>query len=491
MAPFRRLAAAPALGIALLVFVVLAASAGGYGYHRDELYFLAAGEHLAWGYPDQGPLTPFVAGVMDAIAPDSLTVLRLPSAIATAGLVLITGLLARELGGGRRAQAIAAACAAVGVVFLFTGHLLGTTTFDLLAWAALSLLVVRAVRRDEDLMWPLAGLVLGLALLNKPLVAFLAGALLAGVVISGPRELLRNPWVWTGVGIALVLWLPWLIWQADRGWPQLEVAENISAGGSTSSEPRWAFLPFQLLLVSPFLAPVWLAGLVRLMRDPGLRSVRFLGWAWIVLAVAFIAVGGKPYYLAGLFPLLLAAGAVPVDRWLDRRRARLRRIALAAAIGLSAAVAALISLPLLPTDRLDPVLAVNEDVGETIGWPRFAATVARVHAQTSGDRTVILTASYGEAGAIDRFGPDLGLPGAYSGHNGYAEWGPPPGRASPVIVVGLDRTRVQRSFSDCTLGERIETEAGIDNREDGAPVWICNRLRAPWSELWPDLRVLG
>jgi 4-amino-4-deoxy-L-arabinose transferase-like glycosyltransferase len=492
MAPLRWLAAHPVVGIAALVFAVLVAGSGGYGYHRDELYFLAAGDHLALGYPDQGPFTPLIAGAMDTLAPDSLTVLRLPSALATGGLVLITGLLASELGAGRRGQVIAAGCAAVGVVFLFTGHLLSTTTFDLLAWTALTYIIVRAVLRGEDRLWLLAGVVCGLALLNKPLVAFLLGGTLAGVLISGPRPLLRSSWVWAGIAVAVLMWLPWLVWQADRGWPQLEVADNIAAGGSTSSEPRWAFLPFQILLVSPFLAPVWIAGLVRMLRDPGLRRVRFLGWAWIVLAAAFIALGGKPYYLAGLLPLMLAAGATPAERWLDRGRARLRRTSLVLAIAVSAVVAALISLPLLPTDRLDPVIAVNDDVGNTIGWPDFVRTIADVRDATQGGaNAVILTANYGEAGAIERYGADVGLPRAYSGHNGFADWGIPPDSAAPVIVVGFGHAALRHSFRDCSLTARFNVEGGIDTEEDGAPMWVCRGVRAEWSELWPDLHVLG
>ena len=197
--------------------------------------------------------------------------------------MLLTGLLARELGGSRRAQALASACAAVGVIVLFTGHLLSTSTFDLLTWTAVTWLVVRALRTGDERLWLLAGVVLGVGLLNKPLPAFLALGLLAGVAIAGPRRLLRSPYVWAGAAIALLLWSPWLIWQADHGWPQIDVSRSIAEGGSTSSEPWWAIVPFQLLLVSPLLAPFWIAGLVRLFRDEALRELRFLagrGWCW-------------------------------------------------------------------------------------------------------------------------------------------------------------------------------------------------------------------
>ena len=478
-----------ALLLGAAVTVVLVVFAGGYGYHRDELYFLEAGHHLAWSYADQGPVTPLVARLMSDLATGSLTVLRIPSAIAAGLVVLLTGLLAGELGGRPRARALAAACAAVGTIVLFNGHLLSTSTLDLLVWTLVSWLVVRAVRTSDDRLWPVAGVVLGLGLLNKPLPAFLAVGLLAGVLIAGPRRLLRNPWVWSGAAIALVLWSPWIAWQASNGWPQIAVSRSIAAGNSTSSQPWWAIVPFQLLLVSPVLAPVWIAGLVRLFRAPAVRPYRFLAWAWVVLAVMFMASAGKPYYLAGLLPALLGAGAVSVDGWLDRGRRGLRRGLIAVALVGSAAVSAIISLPLVPADRAGQVVATNPDVGETIGWPRFTQTVADVYRHVPG--AVILTSNYGEAGAIDRYGPALGLPHAYSGHNAFGDWGPPPNGSAPVVAVGLDRSDIATTLRDCRLRARIDDGVGIDNDEQGAPVDVCRGPQRPWSAEWSAVKHLG
>src|SRR3954452_20106169 len=232
---------------------------------------------------------------MSSIAGDSLTVLRLPSALAAGATVLLTGLQARDLGGSRRAAAIASACAAVAVIVLFTGHLLSTSTFDLLCWTALTWLVVRALVTGDERLWLAAGVVLGIGLLNKPLPAFLVAALAVAVAWVGPRRLLRSRYVWAGGAIALVLWSPWLIWQAAHGWPQIDVSRSIASGGSKSSQPWWAIVPFQFLLVSPVLAPVWIAGLVRLARAPEMREFRFFAVAWVLLAVVFMATGGKPY----------------------------------------------------------------------------------------------------------------------------------------------------------------------------------------------------
>jgi len=457
------------LGIGAAVFVVLVAFSSGYGYHRDELYFIEAGKYLTVGYADQGPVTPFIARVMTEIAPDSLVMLRLPSAAMAALTVVLTGLTAAELGARKRGQVIAALCCAVAVFVLTVGHLLSTTTFDLLAWAALTYVIVRAVRTGDDQLWLVAGIVLGLALLNKPLAAFLA--------------------------VALLLWAPWLLWQDRHDWPQLDVAESIQGGGSTSSEPRWAFLPFQFLLVSPVLAPVWIAGLVRLFRAESLRPFRFLGWMWVVLAAIFIATGGKPYYIAGLFPLLLAAGGGAVDDWLARGAGRLRMGVLGAAIALSAVISALIALPVLPRDSTEPVLAANEDIGETIGWPSFVQTVARVSERVAGsDPVVVITENYGQAGAIDRYRREIGAPDARSGHNGYWYWGPPPDfLGGPFIVVGFGEGRLPQAFAGCVVEEWFRNPYGVENDEDGTPIWICNELRdgAVWSQVWPSLQRLG
>ncbi|MFO7192434.1 MULTISPECIES: glycosyltransferase family 39 protein [Thermocrispum] len=471
------------VAVAGLVSAVLVLFAHEYGYHRDELYFIAAGKRLDWAYVDQGPVTPLLARLMTELDADSLTLLRLPSALAAGLIVLITGLLAGELGAKRSAQVLAAVIAGVSVVVLFNGHLLSTTTFDLLCWTAATWLIVRAVLRDERL-WLAVGLVVGLGLLNKPLPALLAVAVLVSLLAAGPRHVLRSPYPWLGAMIAVVLFAPFILWQAAHGWPHLEVSAAIARGESASSEPWWAVVPFQLLLVSPVLAPVWIAGLVRLFRD---AELRFLAVTWVLLAVVFMATGGKPYYLAGMLPLLVAAGCVPIPRWLRGRPPLLRKAALGLALAASIVIDPVIALPVLPVRDIDLVVAMNEDVGETVGWPELVSTVAHAHQ----DGAVIFTRNYGEAGAIDRFGPAYGLPQAYSGHNAYWHWGPPPDLASRVVVVGIPAERASRFFVGCTTAATIGNDAGVDNEENGAPVLFCAGPSRPWSQMWPELRRMG
>jgi hypothetical protein len=471
--------------------VLLLAVAGRYGYHRDELYFLRAGREPALGYADQPPLTPLLARAMDTLAPGSLVALRLPSALAAAAVVLLTGLITREFGGRRAAQLLAAACAAVSAIVLALGHLLSTSTFDLLAWTALSWLVVRALR-DGGRVWLAVGAVAGVALENKTLPAFLLAALLVGVLAVGPRSTLRFRWPWLGALLALALWAPNLGWQLTHGLPQLELSHAIAGGSSGTSDPWYLFLPMQLVLVSPLLVPVWVVGWCRLARSAALRTWRAFPLAYLLLAVVFLLTGGKSYYLCGLYPVLLAAGAAPVLAWARSGPGRARRVLLAAALTLSLAVDAVLMLPLVPLGRLaeTPVPDVNYDAGETVGWPAFAATVARVRAGLPADAdVVVLTGNYGEAGAVDRFLPALSP--AYSGHNSYWSWGPPPESASTVISVGIPETELHRWFGSVTRAAEIDDGVGLDNDEQGSPVWVATDRRLSWAELWPQLRRLG
>jgi 4-amino-4-deoxy-L-arabinose transferase-like glycosyltransferase len=253
----------------------------------------------AWGYPDQPPLAPALARLVGSVAPDSLVALRLPSALMAAGVVLLTGMIARELGGRRAEQLLAAACMAVAGVLLGVAHLLSTTTIDLLAWVAVCWVGARILRGGDPRWWLAAGAILGVALLNKSLIAVLPVALLVGVLISGPRRVLTTRWFPLGVALAVVIVAPNLWWQAANGWPEVALSSAIAAGGSGTSEAWWLFLPYQLVLVSPVLVPVWLTGLVQLFRSAELRPWRSFGWAWVLLAGAFVVTSGKPYYLVG------------------------------------------------------------------------------------------------------------------------------------------------------------------------------------------------
>jgi 4-amino-4-deoxy-L-arabinose transferase-like glycosyltransferase len=474
------------------VFLVLAelglliATGNGYGYHRDELYFIQAGDHPALGYDDQPPLTPLIGRVSAALFGDTPRGLRMLSALAMGLAVVLAALIARELGGGWRAQILAGAgVAAAGLMAL--GHLLSTATFDFLAWAILLYLVTRILRSGDDRLWLAVGTVAGVALLNKHLVLLLAASLLAGAAITRRGDLLRSRYLWAGAAIALVLWAPNLIWQADHGWPQLTLGRQIS--GEDPVGVRAGFLPFQIVFISPVLVPVWVAGLVWLLRNPAAGRFRMLGWGYLVLVALCLLTAGKAYYVAGYYPLLLGAGGVALEGWLASAD---HRALMAAGVALAAAVSATVTLPIVPERTLPdtPIPSLFEDSVETIGWPRFVDSVAAV--ERRAPHAVVLTGNYGEAGAIDRFGAPRGLPRAYSGHNAYWRFGRPPGRAGPVVAVGFleHSPYLARFFPDCRVMAHVDNGLGVDNEEQGAAIQLCGPPRAPWREIWPRLRHL-
>lgn len=485
--------------IALATTSFLIVFAGGYGYHRDELYFRRAGLELAWGYIDQPPLTPLLARATHELFGESLVGLRVPAALAAGLVVLLTGVIARELGAGRGAQRLAAAVMAVSALLLAVGHLHSTATFDLLAWTALSWLLMRALR-DGGPVWLAAGLVAGLGLQNKTTVAALLFGVGVGLLFVGPRSVIRDRWLWLGAGVALLVWTPQLVWQANNGWPQLEMFSVIAGGGTGYRLPRWLFLPHQLVLVSPLLVPIWVAGLVRLIRRPALRRYRSIAVAYLVLAVLFLAVGGKPYYLAGMYPVLVAAGAEPTLRWVrvarTRAGVRLRAGLLGIALAVSAAISAVLMLPLIPVQQVaaTPVVNLNPNAAESIGWPELAHTVSAVYtALPEAERAdaIALTSNYGEAGALDRYRAELPLPPVYSGHNSYADWGPPPETIGTTIAAGLDEPQLRRWFGSVRQVSRIDNGVGVTNEEQGRPIWLCQDRLAPWDDIWPQLRRVG
>jgi hypothetical protein len=288
------------------------------------------------------------------------------------------------------------------------------------------------------------------------------------------------------------LWAPYVAWQASHGWPELAVAHSIAAGNSGTSAPWWLIVPEQLVLVPVYFAPVWIAGLVRLFRDPVLRWCRAVGMAYPVLALAFMLTGGKPYYLAGMFPVLLAAGAQPTMDWVGRAQQRRRRMV---AAGLALSMLELpITLPVLPVSVVHdtPVVALNYDAGETIGWPAFVSEIGAVYRSLPPAQratAIVLASNYGEAGAVDRFGPADGLPDAYSGHNAFWYWGPPPASATTAVIVGYARGQLGFCRS-VQLAAHLFNHQHVSDQEQGAPVWICQPSRS-WPAIWPSQRNFG
>jgi 4-amino-4-deoxy-L-arabinose transferase-like glycosyltransferase len=403
--------------------------------------------------------------------------------------LVIVALLAREFGAGTAGQLVASVAAAGSAILLAVGHLLTTSTFDLLVWTTTLLAVARLLAGGDERLWLVVGAALGLGLENKALPLLLAVSLAIGFALDRRLvRVVRSRWLWAGVALGLVLWLPYLAWQASHGEPQLELASDVRR--DEASESRATLIPLQLLLVGPLLAAVLVVGLWGFLRDATLRSWRSLGYAYLALLVVLFVTGGKPYYAAPFLYCLLAAGTVVVERWLVRP---VRWAAVAAVLAVSIALSALVTLPVLPADRIGgtPIADLNEDAIETVGWPQLVRTVARVYESlpAAERRTaVVFAGNYGEAGAIDRYGPALGLPRAYSGHNAYARFGKPPDSSGPVIVLGYRDPSVD--FARCRAAATVDNGVGLDNEEQGGTVFVCARPAASWDVIWPQLRHL-
>lgn len=477
----RPLDRAHPIAASLVLATVLAVTNARYDYHRDELYFRML--EPAWGYADQPPLTPLLGRAAIALFGDSVWAMRVPSILCMVGVLWIGALLVRELGGGKAAQALCVWGLAFAGVALAFGHLLSTATVDLVVWSAVLLFAVRALMR-EPRWWLAAGAVTGIGLYNKHLIVLLLVSLAAALLAVGPRKALASKWLWAGLGIALVVGSPNLIYQAVNDWPQLRMAEAIADGDG--AENRMILLPFQFVLLGTFLVPVWIAGIWALLRRPEWRAVRALAVAYPILLVVVFATGGQMYYPIGLLIALYAAGCVPVAAW---AKSKGRRSILVTAVVLNAAVSGVVALPLVPIAVVGetPVVVMNESVPDQIGWEAYTYQVEIVVSEMpdSAD-AVVITANYGEAGALDRYG--WGLPPIYSGHNELHEYGPPPETATAVVTVGLPLERVSQYFETCTAEGVLDNEVGVDNEEQGRIIGVCRGPVEPWDELWEEFQ---
>jgi hypothetical protein len=470
-------AVAAALAVLLLIMV------NRYGPHRDELYFVSAGRRLAWGYPDQPLFTPLLARLATELAPHSLLVLRLPSLMAMTLLVVCAAAFARLLGGGRGAQLLTASTIAASVITVTLAHRLSTASFDTLAWTAVLLVVGHALGEDRPRLWLLAGLLAGIGLNNKTAVVVLLFAILVGVLlVRGTRWQLRTAYPWLGGLIALLLWLPNLIWQFQNGWPALALGADIADefGGLTG---RLGLLGQALAMFSPVIAVVWLYGLVQLFRDPTWARFRPIGVAFLVSTAVFLIAAGKGYYLAGAIVPLVAAGCTALAaRWSSRRL-----IAAGVVLALSAAIAWPAFVPVLParTYAASFYPALDSDQLETIGWPEYAGLVAATLDSLPADQrasAVVFTRNYGEASALEWYGFPNSV---FSGHNAFAAWGPPSEGAGPVIVIGFDDPTT--SFTNCQAAAVIDNNANADNEERGRKIWVCDGPQEGWRQQWPRL----
>lgn len=480
--------------VALLYGALHLATINAYGWFRDELYYIACGEHLDFGYVDHPPLVALIARLTRGLFGGSLFATRLPSVLAGMAVIWLCGSIACELGGGRWAQGMAALCAVVGPVYLFAFHVLSMNSFDILCWTLGAWIVVKIVNGGDPRLWLLFGLVCGLGLQNKHSLLFFGFGVFVGLLLTPERRHFRERWIWIGGAIAVLLFLPHVLWQVEHGWPTAEFVRNATAHKNVALSPL-AFFGAQVKQMHPLTFPIWLAGLVWLFRS----RYRVLAWAYVAAFLVLITQASKAYYLSPVYPPLFAAGATAIESWI--RRPALRAL-LAVLLVAGGAATAPLTLPILPVERFTRymrVLGIEVSAGERHemgalpqhfadmhGWEKMVAEVARVYNSLPPEeraRTGIYGQNYGEAGAVDLLGRKYGLPKASSGHNNYYFWGPQ-GSGETLIIIGGDPEDHRQAFKDVRQAGEIRCGLCMPY-ENNQPVWIARGLKAPIEQVWP------
>ncbi|MGE5179644.1 MAG: glycosyltransferase family 39 protein [Bacteroidota bacterium] len=501
-----RLAAGTLAALMAATLLMHAAVIGRYGYFRDELYYLASTGHLAWGYVEHPPLSIALLAVVRALLGDSLPALRLVPALAGAATVFLTGLMTRRLGGGRFAQGLAALACALAPVFLGTDRVYSMNAIDILIWSLAAWLLLRALDLGRARDWALLGFVLGLGLLNKISVFWLGGGLLVGLLLTPYRRALRTPGPWLCGAIAAAMFAPYVIWEARNDWPTLEFMHNATAIKMAATSPA-GFLVQQVLQMNPGAAPVWIAGLVFGLYGGAGRAGRVLAWIYLSVLILLVAQGhSRASYLAPAYPMLLALGAVAVERFSAPAARRWIRPVLAALVVALAIPILPMALPVLPVEQLaryqaalglaprteerHAMGALSQDYADMFGWDQMTALVAEAYRRLSPEeqkRCKIFGQNYGEAGAIDVLGSRYGLPHAISGHNSYWLWGPGKGDWDVLIIIGGDRADNAAFFDDIQIVGQTSSPWSMPY-ERGLDVSIARKPKMSVRDAWPQLK---
>jgi hypothetical protein len=496
-------ATAIVLYIAAASFLAHMLTAGRYGYFRDELYYLACARHLAFGYVDQPPMIAIVTWLTVHTIGTSLHALHFLPALAGAATIWLTAMIARELGGGRFAQGVSALSVAVAGIYVIMAHLLTMNIFEPLFWMGCAYLVIRIVKTGNQKLWLWFGVLAGVGLENKYSMALFGFALVVGLLLTAERKAFRLPWIWLAGGIAFAIFLPNLIWNIQHHWPFIELMRNIRASGRDVIRGPVTFMGEQILMMSPLNFPIWLAGLLFLFFGRNGRRFRVLGWAFLVVVGITMVLHGKDYYSAPAYPMLLAAGAVVIER-AARVRHWLKPATVLALIVTTAPLFPMM-IPVLPLETyvdyqqtlgLAPPASEKSHLtsplpqyySDELGWQEMTAAVAQAYDRLPlGLRSVtaIYAQNYGEAGAIDFFGPQYGLPNAICPHQTYYLWGPRQFTGLSMIVLGDTREHLEQYF-----GQVIRTGSfGVPYALEKGPIWICTQPRG-WNlkQIWPKLK---
>ncbi len=494
-----------ALAIAALALHV--AFLGRFGFFRDELYYAACGQRLAWGYVDHAPLAPFLARLSRTLLGDSLFALRLLPALAAPAKILLCGWLARELSGGKYAQFLAALCVLVAPIYLTFDNFFSMNAFEPVFWTACAAIVVRILNGGSPKLWLLFGLIAGLGILNKHSMLFFGSGIVLGLLATSARKQFRQPWIWLGAGIAFLCFLPNLLWENQNGWPTLALFHAVMGTKYVIVSP-WEYIWQQTLLTLPLAAPIWIAGLWFLLRDPLGEKYAVLAWAYFTVLSEMLILHGKIYYLAPAYVMLLAAGSV----WIELRlvpRAEWLRPAIALLLLIGGGIAAPLAMPILPVEatvrytRFWDVQAIHvENVpqselpqlfGDMFGWQeqvRAVAAVFQTLPASERSQAVLLAYNYGEASAIDYFGSKLGLPRAVSGHNQYGLWGPGAMTGEIAVAIGFTQGQLRQFYDEVTPAAKVSPRYAIPE-ESQLTIFICRHPKKSLQESWAEWKYLN
>ena len=512
MAKMKKLISLPAslspgfwVAVGVMAVQLPAVLSGGFGMFRDEFYYIACSERLAWGFVDHPPLSIFILRLLRLAFGDSLFMLRLVPALTVAVLAWLGGRLAKEMGGSGFAQFLAALACGIAPVYLAVGSFYSMNAFEPLCWMGCAWLLLRIINTGRRELWIPFGALAGLGLLNKHSMLFFGAVLVAGLLLTRQRRLLAGEWPWIGGAIAFLFLLPNLVWLFQHDWATLEFMRNAQQWKNLPMSPL-EFLKAQILLQHPLTLPLWLAGLASLLFHPQLKKYRFFGLAFLFLFVLFVAQRGKPYYLSPVFPLLLAAGAVALERLAANRPGRDLRSAYAALLLLGGLVMLPMWVPLLPVESqirytraigmTPPKMertrdtALHQVYADRFGWREMVAVVARAYNSLSPEEqaeAAIFTQNYGEAGAVDYFGGRYGLPKAISGHNNYWLWGPGERSGKVLIIIGGRREDHLQAYEEVTLFAMHSNPHAMPFESD-LPIWICRRPKLTLEQIWPEVK---
>ncbi len=505
----RRLTSGTAIVLTIatgkLIFHLLTAAR--YGIFRDEMYYLACAEHLAWGYVDQPPLIVGIAWIARHAFGDSLLGLRLLPAIAGALLVWLAGMLAREMGGGRFAQALAALAVAVTPIYLVLHHWLTMNAFEPLIWMACAWCILRAVNTGDARYWLGFGVLTGIGLETKYSIGLFVIGVVVGLLLTPHRRFLFTRWFWFGAAAALAIFLPNLIWLATHHFPFLELMRNVRTSGRDVVRAPLAFIGDQAFIMNPVSFPLWAGGLGWLLWSTKGRRYAVIGWTFAAVLILLIALKGKNYYAVPVYPMMFAAGAVAFEQ-ITAARAAWTRWTYAALLFAAAAIIAPTVSPILPPEAflryekaigLEPVQIEHQPTGplpqyfaDEFGWEDMTREVARVYYSLPPEdraRTAIFANNYGEAGAIDFYGPRYGLPKAICGHQNYWFWGPRDYTGDIVIVLGSSGRGDREHFESVQAAGRVTNPYSI--RYEHFTIFLCRGLKTTLRDAWPGLKRWG